>query len=56
MDMYTNSDFTTTVDMKKEVRVAKGEWLNLQMQLMNKIDDSKFKLIKTSKTKPRMSR
>lgn len=45
MDMYTNSDFTTTVDMKKEVRVAKGEWLNLQMQLMNKIDDSASNLI-----------
>ena len=39
MDMFADEEYTEKVDMKSEVKVAKGEWLHLQMKLMNKIDD-----------------
>ena len=39
MDMFADEEYTEKVDMKNEVKVAKGEWLHLQMKLMNKIDD-----------------
>lgn len=41
MDMFSNEDFSSRMDMTQEVRVAKGDWLHLQMKLMNKIDDGK---------------
>ena len=37
--MFADEEYTEKVDMKSEVKVAKGEWLHLQMKLMNKIDD-----------------
>ena len=40
MDMFADEDYRSVMDMSKEVRVAKGDWLHLQMKLMNKIDDS----------------
>jgi hypothetical protein len=45
MDMYSNDEYTTKMDLSKEVRVAKGDWLHLQMKLMNKIDDGASNLI-----------
>ena len=37
--MFADEEYREKVDMKNEVKVAKGEWLHLQMKLMNKIDD-----------------
>ena len=37
--MFADEEYTEKVDMKSELKVAKGEWLHLQMKLMNKIDD-----------------
>jgi len=45
MDMFGDEDYRNVMDMSKEVRVAKGDWLHLQMKLMNKIDDSASNLI-----------
>lgn len=45
MDMFADEEYTEKVDMKSEVKVAKGEWLHLQMKLMNKIDDGAANLI-----------
>ena len=39
--MFADEEYTEKVDMKNEIKVAKGEWLHLQMKLMNKIDDGK---------------
>jgi len=45
MDMYSNEEFSSRMDMTQEVKVAKGEWLHLQMKLMNKIDEGASNLI-----------
>jgi len=40
--MYSSDEYRTKMDLSKEVRVAKGDWLHLQMKLMNKIDEGKY--------------